>query len=130
MSKIQLTDTTIDVVSKMSEGNPGAMTALMEILSKGEKIDPDGMGGLGPILMLDTLEIYGTDIYVFFSDLCNRDVAKTIAVIRAVQFGFFSGETLASACSFQDYSGREMVPVDELYEKVKERLPNFNAVTA
>lgn len=126
MVKIKLTDSTMDVVVKMSEGNPGATAAIMEILTNGEKIDPFSMGGLGSILFLDTLGIYGTDIYVLYSDICGRDISKTLAVLRATQFGFFDGKLLKVACSFQDYSGREMVPVDELYKKVKERLPEFD----
>lgn len=34
-----------DMVFAMSGGNPGAMTACLELLSKGEKIDPDAFGG-------------------------------------------------------------------------------------
>lgn len=128
MSRIQLSDNTMDVVVKMSEGNPGAMTALMEILVKGEKIDPDSfMGGLGAVLDLDTNGIYGTDIYVFYSDICDRNVTKMLSVLRACQLGFFSRNVLSDACSRQDYSGKKMIPVDELYLKVKERLPNFNS---
>lgn len=125
--RLQLTDTTIDVVSKMSKGNPGAMTTLMAILAD-KTIDPDNiMGGMGVILSLDSIGIYGTDIYVLHSDICGGELAHTLAVLRAVQLGFFNGETLQDACSRQDYSGRSMVPVDELYEKVTKELPNFDA---
>lgn len=128
MSRIQLSDNTMDVIVKMSEGNPGAMTALMEIMSKGAKIDPDDfMGGLGAVLGLDTNGIYGTDIYVLYSDICDRNVAKMLSVLRACQLGFFSSNILTDACSRQDYSGKKMIPVDELYLKVKERLPNFHS---
>lgn len=127
MSKIQLTDNTRDIIIKMSEGNPGAMTALMEILSIGKMIDPDDhFEGLCAILELDAHGIYGTDIYVLYSDICNKNLAKTLAVIRATQFGFFDGNLLANACHRQDYSGREIVPVEELYQRVKEKLPNFD----
>lgn len=129
MSRIKLTDSIKDVVVKMSNGNPGAMSALMEMLSKGKTIDPDEhMQGLSPILMLDTLGIYGTDIYVLHSDICGRNLAKTLAVIRSTQLGYFNGSTLANACSRQDYSGRDLVPVEELYLKVKERLPSFDTI--
>lgn len=125
-ARIKYTDTTRDIVIKMSDGNPGAMTALMEMLES-SNIDPDGaMGGLVPILSLDTHGIYGTDIYVLHSDICGREMPKTLAVLRACQLGFFSGTVLRDACSRQDYSGRDMVPVEELYKKVKESLPNFD----
>lgn len=127
MSRIQLQDSTMDVVMKMSEGNPGAMNALIEILNNAKAIDKeDPMQGLSAVLMLDTLGIYGSDIYVLHSDICGRDLAKMLAVIHAVQFGFFDGKLLQNACNRQDYSGREIVPVDELYALVTQRLPNFN----
>lgn len=125
-TRIELTDTIIDIVSKMSEGNPGAMNALMNIITP-NNIDPDNsMGGLGVILSLDTHGIYGTDIYVLYSDICDKNLVNMLAVMRSVQLGLFDASILKDACSRQDYSGKELVPVEELYEKVKKKLPNFN----
>lgn len=127
MTKINLHDSTQDAVIKMAEGNMGALNALVMIIKEGSVIDPDDpMSGIGTILMLDTLGIYGSDIYVLYSDICDKNIAKTIAVVRAVQFGHFDGRLLQNACNRQDYSGRDIVPVDELYQKVKDRLQNFD----
>jgi hypothetical protein len=49
-----------------------------------------------------------------------------LAVLRSVQLGMFDRETLKDACHRQDRSGKSLIPVDLLYSKVKERLPNFN----
>jgi len=120
-------ETMMDVMFKMSDGNPGALTALMEIFKENPKIDPqDFLQGLGPILSLDSMGIYGTDIYVLYSDICNRDLPKMLAVIRSVQLGLFTESILKDACSRQDYSGRTLIPVEELYLKVKERLEEFD----
>lgn len=125
--KIKLSDSTMDVVLKMSEGNPGAMNVIMQLMMEPNTIDPDnGLGGMGVVLRLDSIGIYGTGIYVLHNDLCGRNMAKMQAVIRATGLGFFSSEVLKDACHRQDYSGRELVPVEELYLKVKERLPNFD----
>lgn len=125
--RITLEDTLESALTKMSEGNPGALNTLMEIFTKNPKIDPnDFMQGLGPILSLDSFGIYGTDIYILHNDICERDIVKTLAVLRAVQLGFFKREILKDACHRQDRSGKSIVPVEELYAKVKERLPNFN----
>lgn len=124
--RINLEDSMQDAVIKMSEGNPGALTVLVSILSS-DSIDPDnGLGGLGVILNLDSLGIYGTDIYILHNDICEGDIVKTLAVLRAVQLGFFSGDLLKATSHAQDRSGKALVPVDKLYAKVKERLPNFN----
>ena len=57
-TRIKLNDTMFDVFHKMSEGNPGALTAMMEMHQSAEKIDPDAfMGAFSPILSLDTLGI-------------------------------------------------------------------------
>jgi hypothetical protein len=90
MSRIELTDSPFDMIVKMCEGNPGAMSALMDMIKEGEKIDPQGvMGGIGSILLLDTWEIYGTDIYILWSDKCQRDCRKFLMILRACQMGNF-----------------------------------------
>lgn len=127
MSRITLLDSVESVISKMSEGNIGAMNVCMLLIAEGGNIDRQNiMGGFGFILDLDREGIYGTDIYVFWNDICNRELPKMIAVLRAVQLGFFNGRVLADACHRQDYSGRDLVPVNDLYNKVIERLPNFD----
>lgn len=129
MSKITLADNVMSAVIKMCEGNPGVMTALMEIIKCSKQVDPDDfMGGLGKILALDTLEIYGTNIYVLWNDICDRNTSKMIAVLRANQLGFISDQILKDACHRQDRSGRKTIPVEELYSKVVERLPRFDLV--
>jgi len=100
----------------------------MELIIKTDEIDPDVMmGGLGHILLLDTLGIYGTDIYVLYSDICDRNIAKMITVLRAAHFGFISMEVVADAAHRQDYSGKELIDIESLYKQVKERLPNFDS---
>lgn len=128
MSRINLTDTAMSAVTKLSDGNPGAMSAMMALITEGGKIDPDAfMGGLGCLLSLDTHEIYGTDIYVLWSDICLRNTARMIVVLRTVQLGYLEESVLQNACSAQDYSGGELFNILELYERVCERLPNFDS---
>lgn len=127
MERITLSDSISSAISKMAEGNIGAVNACISLIEEGEKTDPQNMmGGFGCILDLDREGIYGTDIYVFWNDICNQETSKMMAVLRAVQLGFFSGRVLADACHRQDYSGRSMIPVEELYKMVTERLPVFD----
>jgi hypothetical protein len=120
-------DSIKDVVIKMSGGNPGAINALFEIINHCPQIDPDNlMGGIGTILLLDTYNIYASNIYVLWSDICERDIVKMIGVLRACQMGLFPSSILKDACNRQDFSGKNMIPLDELLGKVKEALPNFN----
>ncbi|RLI66848.1 MAG: hypothetical protein DRO67_00295 [Candidatus Asgardarchaeum californiense] len=127
MTKIELTDNLQDVVVKMSEGNSGGLTAIMEILQKTEEIDPqNAMGGLAHILSLDTYGIYGSSIYVLWSDQCNRDIRELIMLLRATQLGFFSIDKLKAIAN--DQMGRYLLTqeeMDELDTLVTERLPEF-----
>lgn len=127
MNRITLFDNAMSAVIKMCEGNQGAITALVEILKCAKQVDPDDkMGGLGKILVLDTLGIYGTDIYVLWNDICDRNTSKMIAILRAYQFGFIASQILKDACHRQDRSGCTLISVEELYIKVIEKLPNFD----
>ena len=114
-------------VGKMSDGNPGALTALCEILKHGQEIDPMGMmGGLGAILGLDTLGIYGSDIYILWSDQCHKDTREFLMLLRANQLGFVdSGKIVANAKDQMrevKFSKEEM---DSFNQKVCDYLPEF-----
>lgn len=120
--RIHLDDTVMDVVRKMSGEIPGAAKVCVELLNKGEVIDPDGaLGGLGIILMFDTYRIYEERIWKLYRYVCGQDLTKTVAVMRACQLGLFSIDKVQYAI---DHNGDGVNP-DELLAKVKERLPNF-----
>ena len=124
--RISLRMSVAEAIATMSEGNPGAVDTLCKLLIP-NNIDPDSaLGGWGAMLLLDTFGIYGSSIYVLYNDICNRSLPHMLAVLRAVQMGLFSGYTLKSASDCQDYSGKSIVPVEDLYRHVKERLPNFH----
>lgn len=112
----------------MAEGNYGALKACISLVLESEIIDPQNTtgGGYGYILTLDALGIYGTDIAVFWNNICNKETSKMIAVLRAVQLGLFRGKTLVDVCHRQDRSGKSLVPVDELYEKVIKIVSKFD----
>ena len=91
MIRITLEDNVASSIMKMSEGNTGALTAMMEIMDKHNSIDPQAsMGGLGAIMTLDTWDIYGSHIYILFNDKCDRDVRKMLMIMRATHLGNFS----------------------------------------
>ena len=78
-TKLDLKDSMQEMLFKMSEGNPGALTVLLVILEKGEQIDPDGaMRGIGPILSLDSLGCYGSKIWMLYKDVCGQNLVKTL----------------------------------------------------
>ncbi len=127
MRRISLYDSIEHIIIAMSQGNPGAMNVLLQMFA------PDTPGvNFFPfservlcVMFLDEIGIYGTDIYVLYNDICDRDILKAFAVIKATQEGDFPSATLKDACHRQDYSGREMVPVNDLLATIKERYPGL-----
>lgn len=123
--RIQLTDTTMSVVIKMSEGNPGAMQVLKNILGKAAAIDPDdAFGALGAILSLDTEDIYGSRIWMLYKDVAGQDLVNMLGLLRAVQLGYLTNTQLQHAI---DHGVPEEGWVQHWVGKVKERLPAFGA---
>jgi len=117
-SRIKLDMTTIDVLTTMSEGNPGALVVLMKLLKETERVDPlSALGGLGTIMWMDTLDIYGPRIWMLYKDVCGENIEKTVLMLRACQLGFIYQEELDRRI---DNYGKE--GVDEIVAKVKERL--------
>jgi hypothetical protein len=122
MSRIKLEMTMMDTLIAMGEGNPGGLTVLMELLDKGDKIDPDSaLGGFANVLDLDTLGIYGSRIWMLYKDVCGQDLVKTIGVLRAWQLGFVDVGTLNYGI---DHFGAGL-DLDGLLTLVREQLPKF-----
>ena len=122
MTRITLEDDGMSAVIKMVDGNPGATMVCANIIKQGESIDPDAfMGGLGTILWMDTLEIYGPKIWMLFKDVCGEDLVKMLGLLRAVQLGFLSEAKLHIAI---DNYGKG-IEVDDLLNQVQEQLPEF-----
>ena len=122
--RIQINDTFMDVVQKMSEGNPGAISVLCLLHKFGAEIDPkDFLGGYGAILALDTLDVYGSKIWCFYADVCKRNLPEMVALMRAVQLGYLSDGTLNAAIQAGHL---DPVVYNDMLTRVKEYLPEFN----
>lgn len=130
MTRLELTDNTISAVIKMAEGNPGAAMAITEIIANAEKIDPQAFGGgIGALLSLDGYGIYGTDIYILYSDKCKKNVRRMLMLMRATQLGLFSHLKLKEMAA--DQSRQVNLTEDEFSEldqKVCDQLADFERV--
>lgn len=76
-----------EAIITMSEGNPGALTCMMEM------IDSNPMALLD-ILYFDSLGIYGSKIYMLWNDCCNRDMNKLNETLRYFREGDISEEEI------------------------------------
>ncbi len=83
-------------ITQLAQGNPGAANFIMEL--EHQKVP------LEVVLKIETSGIEGTDLYVLWSDLCERDMSKVIKLV-----GNCPLDVLKDACSRQDYSGRVLV---------------------
>lgn len=76
-----------DMLITMSEGNPGALTCMMQMMNS----DPRA---LLDILFFDSIGIYGSKIYMVWNDCCGRDMGKFKETIQAFREGKFSEEEI------------------------------------
>lgn len=83
MGKINLNDTAEDVIVKLSEGNPGALTTLVELVNSYKdffEVVPD-------YLTIDTMGLYGSQLYMLWNDCCNRNIEKVKQIIKLYREG-------------------------------------------
>lgn len=122
MSKIDLKDNMQNVVIKLCMGNVGALQVCMDIFKQAKIIDPYGaLGGLGVLLSLDDMEIYGSHIWILYKDICKQNLVDMLAVLRAKQLGYIYAESIKHAI----LNRGQGVDVKNCYVQVKKRLPNF-----
>lgn len=123
-TRIELQDSMVDILTKMSEGVPGAITVLVNVIKVSPTIDPDDfMGGYGPLLSLDMYGIYGSNIWILFKHCCNSNIDGFLTVLRACQMGVIDIRNVIKSIESQS-----PINVAEILPKLKEQLPNFSAI--
>lgn len=118
--RIELNDSIMSATIKLADGNPGAISAMMELI-KQSHIDKDSAWGqFGPLMSLDTLGIYGPNIWQLWKDVCKMDAVKVYTVFRAHQLGLITQADVLYAVD----NGRTF-NFEGLLAKIQEQLPNF-----
>jgi hypothetical protein len=121
-TRITLEDNMMSAIMKLAEGNPGATRVCVDLLQESGNIDTDAaFGGFGTLLSLDTENVYGSQIWMLYKDVCKEKLWKMVAVLRACQLGFLSKSALHYAI---DNYGKG-INVDDLAKQVTERLKGF-----
>lgn len=109
----------IDIpIAEWSDGNFGALDFLMQL--DGHNSAVFGLGSRTPpkiIIkkLIDCPSIRGTNIWVLYSDLCEKDFGIVAILCKSCP-----NDILEDACNRQDYSGQKLV---ESYLPVKEEKP-------
>jgi hypothetical protein len=127
MSKVDLSDTFMDIMVKLAAGNPGALSVVMELYRSTTKIDPAaGLGELHYLLFLDDMDLYGDRIWILYKYVCGSDLIKTVAVLRGYQLGHVSKIAIKDAVeAIRNHVGKPNLDVDDILAKVKADLPDF-----
>jgi hypothetical protein len=90
-----------DAVAKIAEGNIGAAVCIMDLMKHSEEIDPlSYLKVIGPVMLLDSLGIYGPNVWVIFKT-SEQNHARMLAVLRATQLGMLSSEALLEVSNRQ-----------------------------
>jgi len=130
MSRIGLTDSIQDILCNMSDGNPGALVAMLQLIEHTPNIDPQNvLGGFGVIMSLNDMKIYGTDIAVLFSDKCDKDPRKFNLLMRGRQLGKLPESRIQELAADQSRSIKmTQEEWDKIEEAVLEELTDFQRV--
>jgi hypothetical protein len=124
-TRLKLDMSLMDIIMILSEGNPGAVSVLAQIIKEAPKIDPqDAFGGLGCLLALDTHGIFGPRIWMLYKDVCNQDLTSMLAILRADQLGQLAGCSDAAIDHAIDNYG-EGLDIPAIVAAVKDRLEDF-----
>jgi len=79
--KVEIGDTPMEYIVKISEGNPGCLTFLMELMSKSKHLSWV-FGPMSYIQALDNMGVYGSKAYMLWNDCCNRDIEQVELVFH------------------------------------------------
>ena len=90
--KLTPQDTTMDLMLKMSEGNPGALTACMDLFKLGTP-------GVVALIDFDDIGLYGDKLYMLWNDCCGRSAEKVLMVDKARNFGKLSVKDIQDRAS-------------------------------
>lgn len=121
-TRIEFTDTMMDAIMKLVEGNPGAISVVTQMVQRNSNIDPDdAFSELGPLLALDSHAIYGSRIWMLYKDVCKHNLNHTLGLLRCVQMGILDEKKLQHAI---DNRG-DGLDLPSLFEQLHEKLPNF-----
>jgi hypothetical protein len=60
----------------------------MDLMKHSEEIALSYLKVIGPVMLLDSLGIYGPNVWVIFKDVCEQNHARMLAVLHTVGHAF------------------------------------------
>lgn len=112
--RIKLSDTGISAITKLVDGNPGAIRALTELMKYRDAENPSGNGGFFAMLNIDSAGIYGPDLWLLYKDVCDHDIKKMSNVLKLYEMGTLSGRGILEVIRNRDRRVFELESYKEL----------------
>jgi hypothetical protein len=104
-----------EYIAALADGNPGAVDAIVNMVSITQKAFPNAPGGaLCGVLLLDDFGIYGPDIWRLFKDWSDRNPVYMLGILTLAKVGLLKIDL--------DAKGPNL---DNLLEAVREVIPEF-----
>lgn len=101
---IEARDSVTDAMNKLAQGNPGAATALSQILqeSQNQALNKNmpleaGLSTFRTLLTLDRAKLHGDLLWMFYKDVCQEDPEKVCGLLEKVNSGEIKPKTLHDA---------------------------------
>ena len=114
----------IDDLYELSEGNPGAITAVITVASKYQQIDPQAaFGAMHVTMFLKDNNITGSSIWFMYKDVCDQSCTKFVTVMRGIQMGFLERSVIKNIQKQQHCN----IDFDDLIKRLKEKI-EFNVI--
>lgn len=103
--RIELNDTPLEIITKLSEGVPGAITVMGGLMKTPLPKECEGlMEGppLGPLFSVDSEGIYGSAIWLLYKDACGEDLDNMLRVLGCLQQGIIDHNDVANVIEDPD----------------------------
>lgn len=128
LSGISTLEGLVDMLSKFSEGNPGAAKILVQLIKRCHEVNTnknDIPMFIKILLTLDLLEIKGEKIWILFKHVCHQNIDAVIAVLFATTFEakILPPDILLKAINDGGYNST--LEVESIVKQVEEKFSLF-----
>lgn len=124
-----LTASLMDIIVDFAEGNPGAVNVLCLLIKEYPKIDPaHAFKALGALWALDNLDLYGSNIWLLYKDVCKSSLVNMATIFRAIGYGILSDKEVGDYVKSLNTARREDIKEYDfpaLLKQVQEKIPSF-----
>jgi hypothetical protein len=122
--RLDLTESIVQAIQKLSGGNAGSMRALLHLKQISPQVDPfGGPNGEMTLMLFDSFGIWDDKIDKHWAYVCGRDTTKMIAVMVACQQGGLGGASREAIHKAID--GQTKLDFGAIMREVQAAVPGF-----